>query len=90
VLKREEIESIKSIIQHHWDDQKSPNPTSKIHDIPSEIHGPLVEMVELDKVENEILIDFIIAQLHARERSDQEILTLLEDIITALDKLIEP
>ena len=84
------IQEINVVIDRYLTELKGPSPSFKPQDVAAELHGPLADMIYVDKVENEPLVSFIITLLYVRKnRTDEEILALLEDLSAALGEMTE-
>lgn len=82
--------ALKNIFDRYIADQAQPKPIHKIKSLPSEIHGPLADLMYRDGVKNSTLVSFIVMLLYAvQDRRDKEILVLVKDIDGALNSLIE-
>ncbi len=82
-------QKIRSIVDRYVDDQLSDKKLHELKDVPSGIHGELADLLFIDKVENELFVNLILSLLIYKERTDEDIMTLLKDLRGALSSVIQ-
>jgi hypothetical protein len=83
------INRINDILKRYLADQLSSDPLHLVKDLPSEVHGELMDFISIDKVRNTALVSLLITLFNVRERSDEEIMTLVKDLQSSLQKMVD-